>query len=502
MKYFEFGKTFVYVLVSIIAFEFISLLGWFYPDINHIIFGILTAGIFILAWKRLDLAVFVLVIELVIGSKGYLFSWNIGDLTISIRLALFISVLAVWVLKYFLRGKIAIRKSNLYWWYIGFLIIFVWGVLNGFLRGNDNKNIFFDANGWLYFGLFFVFFEAIRNRENIKKLLEVLLASVTALGIKTLTLLFLFAGQYTFLPEIYRWVRDTRVNEVTLITNNFYRIFSQSHIYSMLAFIILLTVLSLLAKKSLDNRFLKISLVFIIASLSVLISYSRTFWLSLAVVFIGMLYFFIYKYKFTVQKTFRYLAILFIVLVAQVMFIFVFINTPNWIKFGGETTSLSSLVDERLGDTQEAALQSRWNLLEPLARKMLHHPVVGAGFGTEVTYLSEDPRIVESSGGIYSTFVFEWGYFDIILKVGLLGLMIYLLFIWKIAQKGFRAYRMLESEEKIICLGLLFGLLALVVTHLTTPYLNHPLGIGYIMITAVIFERLNNESREASQSNN
>jgi len=244
-----------------------------------------------------------------------------------------------------------------------------------------------------------------------------------------------------------------------LIANNFYRIFSQSHIYSLFLLIITLTLLALIGKKYLGRKRMPLIIIFILTSLSVLISYSRSFWLSFAVVFLVMIYYFIKRYNFSVSKVFRYLALLALVLIVEVAFIFTFVNIPNWLRPGGTTTSLASLVEDRLGDTDEAALQSRWNLLEPLAQKMVDHPVLGSGFGTEVTYVSEDPRQVEQNGGLNTTFVFEWGYFDIILKIGLLGLVVYLLFIWRIAQLGLKVFKQLDYDRAVLVLGLLFGLL-------------------------------------------
>ena len=43
-------------------------------------------------------------------------------------------------------------------------------------------------------------------------------------------------------------------------------------------------------------------------------------------------------------------------------------------------------------------------------------------------------------------------------------------------------------------LGILSGLVALAVLNVTTPYLNHPLGIGYLILALASFEVFNSES--------
>ena len=87
--------------------------------------------------------------------------------------------------------------------------------------------------------------------------------------------------------------------------------------------------------------------------------------------------------------------------------------------------------------------------------------------------MSNDPRIrAEFPDGRYTTSAFEWGYLDIWLKIGLLGLLAYLILIVKIARESLKAGLLGEI--------LFIALTALVITHTFSPYLNHPLGIGFI----------------------
>jgi hypothetical protein len=51
-----------------------------------------------------------------------------------------------------------------------------------------------------------------------------------------------------------------------------------------------------------------------------------------------------------------------------------------------------------------------------------------------------------------------------------------------------------QSVESSLIMGLLTGLVVLGTVNATTPYLNHPLGIGYLLLTTAIFLTLYNES--------
>ncbi|MDP3965086.1 MAG: O-antigen ligase family protein [bacterium] len=491
MNFFSLDKTFrLTIWISLLAF-LLSWLVWYQPGASTIVFWLIVATVVIFSWWKLELGLMLVLAELCIGSKGYLFSWTLADLTISIRLAIFLTVVLIWALKYFRPGKVEFRSSSFFWWYIGFLAVYVVGLGLGWLNSHPGKDIFLDANGYLYFGLIFPIYHVIRDRAGIKRLVSVMLGATTALGIKTLALLFAFAGQYSVLPELYRWARDTRLDEITLITHNVYRVFSQAHIYAFFVSIITLVIGTLLFRQLQKREERLLWGMFLISTLTVLISYSRTFWLSLGLTLLVILATFVIRYQFTAAKMSRLIGVLLLVAVLEAAFVVLLVNLPNWLRSGGGgAVSLSSLVEERLGDTEQAGLQSRMKLLEPLASGIIHHPILGVGFGGTVSYQTDDPRIVAETGGLYTTYSFEWGYLDIWYKLGFVGLALYILFLWRVAQKGLAVVRDRERDISIFALAWLMAFLGLVVIHMTTPYLNHPLGIGFVMLSAVIFERL------------
>lgn len=168
---------------------------------------------------------------------------------------------------------------------------------------------------------------------------------------------------------------------------------------------------------------------------------------------------------------------------------------------GTTSVSIASLVEERTSDvTEEAAGASRFALLKPLFTAISKHPVWGQGFGTTVSYASKDPRALEASGGgLYTTFAFEWGYLDLWLKLGLLGLGIYTYFLWVVAKQGWEAWkkRLADPNDQLLLVGTVISCVVLLAIHATTPYLNHPLGIGFIMLAASIFSILNSHQQQS-----
>ena len=119
---------------------------------------------------------------------------------------------------------------------------------------------------------------------------------------------------------------------------------------------------------------------------------------------------------------------------------------------------------------------SRWTLLPALWQGIERHPVLGSGFGATVTYTSHDPRVVAATGGSYTTYAFEWGWLDHWFKFGIFGIP---LMLWIVGRLMFRSWR--SSEPLWIRGTLVASLFALAITHVFTPYLNHPLGIVWLV---------------------
>lgn len=483
-------RLFGVTLTSITLLEFLSYFGYLAEPINQVCFMLILLTTFWLSLRSLEYGIWVVFAELVIGSKGYLFSWPIGDFNLSIRLGIFLVVFSVWVIQIIKTRSFPAWKSNLRTPYLVFMAALVYAGIMGLIFNHPLKNIFLDANGFLFFGLFFIILEVINSRQRVWNMLSVLSAASTAGVLKTFFLLFTFSHQLQpFISTIYRWVRYTGVGEITQLSNGFYRIFFQSHIYQAFAFFFLLVALCLLWKKISTKYWLVWYIRWVLAGSVILISLSRSLWL--AVLGAGLVLF--TWLRTTLCWSWKKILVSTLVLGAStalqlgVLGIIVNIPLPNTTN-----VTISSLVQERTSDvTQEAAGASRFALIKPLMSGIAVHPVWGQGFGTTISYASQDPRALQASnGGLYTTFSFEWGYLDLWLKLGALGLTAYGYFLWSIAKDGQLAWRHMKGsvERQLLVIGTILSGITLLIIHATTPYLNHPLGIGWIMLTAALFK--------------
>jgi hypothetical protein len=545
-----FGKTFKTALLFIIFIELLSFAGYYFPLVNKVAFFVILFITLILALEKLEYGLLILLAELFIGSKGYLFYFESGGVMVSLRIGLFLVIMGVWLynkLKTQNPGlaprsgagsKIKISIQNLklinlpiYYWLLFAAI--AWGVGWGLVRGNSFNNVFFDANAWLYLFLIFPFFDVIKTKEQAcgersrttANILQVFSASLIDIIVKSLFSLWIFSHQIVgFSFDLYRWLRTSGVGEVTPVAGNFYRVFFQSQIYTLLGFFILLclwywwlkqkgdsraVILRPKAEESLAEsretgtnasnvsrireRFLPrgpgvgMTLIIAFSLLTVIISFSRSFWIGLVGGLAALFLFLKFIAKESWLKLFKLAGVLLLILILNLGFLYLFVNFPKV----GEGVSLASLIGERISASEAAGI-SRINQLKPLALAIAKHPIIGSGFGTTVTYYTRDPRILaENPSGEYTTYAFEWGYLDILLKVGLAGLLIYLGLIWEIFKMGIRNHEL--GIMNYLNLGLLLGLIALLLVNIFTPYLNHPLGIGYIMLVSVFLNKTDSE---------
>jgi hypothetical protein len=379
-----------------------------------------------------------------------------------------------------------------------------------FTRINTNKN----TNG----------------REFFKDILSILAAASLFLSLKTLFLFYIFShaegGLWTM---IYKFVRDTLSGEITHVSGNIWRVFLQSQIYLLISFFIFLchprenwdpemwipghSPDSLLdAKRAGVRNDKKRKLLLLIThyllpvlSLAALIvSFSRSFWVGLGA---GILVYLLVVWKRGGGLAFgrNFVKITGVAGAALLVVWLVLILPPQ----RDEKAFLSAL-EGRFG--LEAAASSRLAQIEPIKQAILKSPLVGYGFGKTITYYSADPRLMpQTAGGSgeITTYAFEWGYLDLILKFGIIGTVVYLFFIFVILRKllifNFQFLiskqiknsndqssnlRVTDYELRITSYGLRTGfalaLVTLLVVNIFSPYLNHPLGIGFIIISMVM----------------
>lgn len=451
-------KTYWLLVLAFLAVELLSWLAFQGAPLERFVTGLLIIGALALAWKRPAWLAAMVVGELVVGSLGHLFFFSIGPVIISIRMILFGALL--------LRAAIDLtRRVDVHWsgfrprvlaWLFAWVLVMVgWGLV----RGQGISTVYTDANAFLYLLLIIPWWLYLRSRPQwTGTVLAILLAGATVVALKSWLMVWLFGQNVSFVGELYRWIRQTGVGEITLINANVYRVFFQSQVYTLLVFC--LTFSAWVSGQV--PRWWWWPITF--SALGVYISLSKSFWLGLAVGLVVLLAWSVKRFGPRVLSRW-----LFLVPLGLIVWL-----ALNWaLYFPGlwpTGVARGNILLERLnGIGASQANTARVNEIKPLLTAISHHPVIGSGFGATVTYYSTDPRV----HGDRTTTAFELGYLDLWLKIGLVGLVLYGWWIWQLGRAVARRPG-----------GMMFitGLVALLVTNSTSPYLNHPLGLGFLLL--------------------
>ena len=151
--------------------------------------------------------------------------------------------------------------------------------------------------------------------------------------------------------------------------------------------------------------------------------------------------------------------------------------------FPRSSSSLLMAWQSRVSASDDASA-SRWKLLPALWHKIQEHPLIGSGFGATVTYQSRDPRVMQTTGGKDTTYAFEWGWLEHWVKFGIIGIPLMAFLLWSIAQRIWCSSLKIEAKYTLI-----LSLVALAAVHVSTPYLNHPLGFAWLLALEAVIER-------------
>jgi hypothetical protein len=141
--------------------------------------------------------------------------------------------------------------------------------------------------------------------------------------------------------------------------------------------------------------------------------------------------------------------------------------------------SLFASFKDRTTEIDDAGISSRWKLFTPMFSTIVESPLVGHGFGKAVTFESDDPRIRSiSPDGTWSTTSMEWGWLELWIKMGVVGPLAFFYAAYELVR---RLWSYQWTQQAWMGLALITGLVFIYSTHFFSPYLNHPIGLGYLL---------------------
>ncbi len=432
-------------------------------------------------------------LEIFIGGHGHCIDVSLGGFALGIRQGIFVAVMlgtVYHIVVHHVRPRF-LQERDLP--FVVLLIAIALGTITGFAR-NSMSAAFDDMNGYATLAYLLPVAMIVWTQEAKRVLIWTLALGATWVAGSSLFLVFLF----THLPvegiwALYGFVRDARLAEVTILSNPewlmnlfpngpwYFRVFEQGQFTVMIFTLVIMAAMIFVAKTWKERASLLLPLALMLA---VDVSgQSRSFWLGLIAAG-GVMAIVTLWQRTSVKEIIRLKVTGIVALGIALLGVWALVVFP--IPSRPDLTG-SQYYKGKNDDTRELAVSSRWNLLPPMMEKIGENPLWGSGFGTPVTYISDDPRIRAMNGtGEYTTYRFEWGYQDIWLKMGIPGLLAFGFYFFTIFRAGRRSI-IAQEETRWLSIGLACGVLALFVAHVFSPYLNHPIGLGFMVFVLPFF---------------
>lgn len=447
---------------------------------------VLMIATFCIAVWRLEYGLAIAFAELFANSHGHLLTADVHGFPLSLRVAVFLSVMSAWVVLIGLRKiRFTFTDARL----TPFLVLacaVMLGFVQGFLR-NDHGNAFDDGNAYVLVAYILPILSVSWDATKQRLLLQVFAAAATWICILTIGLVFIFSHVHeALLVSTYKFIRDTRTGELTKMDVGYFRVFIQAQL-SVAAMALILSAWTWVNKNR--RGWVWLSSVLALCDAIMIASLSRSFWFGLLTgLVVELVLFFIStkpKGRDFVRPTVVHIAamisgmILFVGILAFPLPETLSRFPLNIFEIGKSRSGLGS---------DDAAVSSRKALLDPMLNEIKDHPLLGQGFGTEIRYATSDPRMLSmfsKDGKTITTYAFEWGWLELWLKVGIPGL---IAFVWLFiaSVKGLAPY--LRGEQRWLGIGFIAVLAMLYVTHIFSPYLNHPLGLGLLLFVVPFFK--------------
>lgn len=502
-----FGKAFSYALVSFFAIYAVSIVASIVPAVTPVFLIGIIFSVSYIAWKDMRIALGIALGELIVGGHGHLLDMSIFGFSLSLRIAIFLAIIGTWFVLFALKKQSFHRfqQRDMSWMFLGAMLVLA--TLVGLMQ-NSWGDVIDDANSYFFIlyalPVFTLHFHAAERRS----ILQILAAGAVFVSVMTLLSSYLFThASGDFLHPIYTYLRDHRIAEITLQTaidgqgniqdkigytlfgddRYWYRIFMQSQIFVYVFALFIFSMLGIMWRR--QKQPILAILLFIISLSTLLLSGSRSFLLGAVMVLPIMTVFFLFTGKQPVITGLRRGIEIGISFAFSLLVVWATVTFP----LPAQPQMNEALFYQTSSETgRDAAVSSRWALLQPAMQEIWSSPIIGSGFGALVTYTSDDPRIrAQFDGGVYTTYRFEWGYQDIWLKMGIFGLIAYMWIGYATLRALYDMYK--KGSHKWIAVGCIGSVVMVFAVHTVSPYLNHPIGLGILLLAWAFIDHPNKQ---------
>lgn len=496
-------KAILTTTILTLSLLLISFLSYFSFTLSIVFFVGLLLGFVFITNKSLSAGLAIIFAELAFGGDGYIFLLPVKNISISLRIAIFVAFIIIWLIR---KPKLALFKSKIKYPAIIFALFFFTSIIISLQKGISNSVIYADANGYLYWLLLLPIVDIVATKNfDFRKILRLILGTTLAISVLVSVLGFSFyflqrehpdfnsiiasreisstespefsqtilaykdkyfqREELSFSKKIYRWGKDRGIFDVSYVGGNFFRVYGKSQIFNLVAILACISLLTKEFKTKTRKDKIFYFILIVLNLICLFFGFSRSLLIGLFVALVALAFIKIPKRKIKIVFATTILVICVIVLLSA--------------SYSSNDSVILSRIRSIIHPSEEYASSTRLNMLTPIISEIKSNPLLGNGFGSTFVFFSNAPE----NYGLVEKYMTEWGYLDIMYDMGSLGIIAYTIFIYTL----FIGAKLVLKQNKEIFILSVCSMMALLIINITTPYLNHPLGISIIFIASISF---------------
>lgn len=402
-----------------------------------------------ITFKRNDhfnFLLFLVLLELVLGGSGRMLVY--GSF-ITLRYLIFIMSMLYFAYRTITFGYI-IKKDIFYLDILLFLLVIIFSSINGLLRNHDFSDVIKNLQGYLYILMYFPLSLIINTPKKAIKAKKIFINASVVLSIVSLIIFMVF-----YLDNSFYYVISPILDKYTYgyisLRYGLPAVFLKTCPYIAISFILLFY----------EIIYLKISRKILVYVKLLILMFGSTITMSVGIwisVFIGLFFIFIIaKGKYRLISIIAILAIAVVLIALLYDYIIVVLNS----RFSVTDSSYIIKKDQ----------------LFVLFKHWLDNVFIGKGFGYKIVF--------NTIYGERFMLNYELFWLQVLLNMGICGILIYFKIFYKLYFKTKKLFFKLYLYEKVHLSSLLVGLLMLCVVSSVNPFLNNPIGIGYMLLVMV-----------------
>lgn len=427
--------------------------------------------------SKLDILLYIIIADLVLGGAGRYIV--IGG--ISARMFIFGITLIILVVQIFTTYKGRISYSKLYIPYILLFISFGISTIIG-LKNNIHSNVWLTVSGYTYFLFFIYFIQNVRSKDLAVRLFVFFNRLVVVLSCVSI---FFYIMLFVYGISYYALYNTPLINNgfgaLGIMGTRLPRVFLKCSVFIPMSLIYYIS--EYLRKNEKESRNLTAVVILFLGLLS---TETIGFWITF--LFGGLILIVAIRKSIKRRRLIILFAIFFCFSLGYASFykyassvhINSYDNTPD-------ATLQQNIIAARL-NTDDKSTSIKIEQAKVLLNASSDHIIFGNGLGKIV------PVNAGATHRLSSRFEVMW--LELLMNNGLFGVIAYFALIIYIMKIIIFDISRNDVEVTNISINVSIGLVMMVIINLSNPFLNNPIGIGYVILCASVANALNKEIQQ------